>query len=88
MPFVPLVGVNHHGQSVLFECGLLSKENTETYIWLFKTWLECMSGKASKAIITDQRIVIQGKIRTVFPNSHHHLCLWYIMKKVHEKLGE
>ncbi|KAK1274266.1 Protein FAR1-RELATED SEQUENCE 5 [Acorus gramineus] len=36
MPFAPFVGVNHHGQSVLFGCGLLSNENIETYIWLFK----------------------------------------------------
>ncbi|KAH7685558.1 FHY3/FAR1 family protein [Dioscorea alata] len=87
MPFAPFVGVNHHGQTILFGCGLLSKEDTETYIWLFKTWLECMSGKAPNAIITDQCMAIQGAIRTVFPNSHHRLCLWHIMKKVPEKLG-
>ncbi|KAJ0962993.1 hypothetical protein J5N97_028115 [Dioscorea zingiberensis] len=87
MPFAPFVGVNHHGQTILFGCGLLSKEDTETYIWLFKTWLECMSGKAPKAIITDQCMAIQGAIRVVFPNSHHRLCLWHIMKKVPEKLG-
>ncbi|KAJ0972994.1 hypothetical protein J5N97_020953 [Dioscorea zingiberensis] len=87
MPFAPFVGVNHHGQSILFGCGLLSKEDTKTYIWLFKTWLECMSGKAPKAIITDQCMAIQGAIKTVFPNSHHRLCLWHIMKKVPEKLG-
>ncbi|XP_039123339.1 protein FAR1-RELATED SEQUENCE 6-like [Dioscorea cayenensis subsp. rotundata] len=87
MPFATFVGVNHHGQTILFGCGLLSKENTETYIWLFKTWLECMSGKTPKAIITDQCMAIQGAIRVVFPNSHHRLCLWYIMKKIPEKLG-
>ncbi|XP_039130925.1 protein FAR1-RELATED SEQUENCE 5-like [Dioscorea cayenensis subsp. rotundata] len=35
MPFAPFVGVNHHGQTILFGCGLLSKEDTQTYIWLF-----------------------------------------------------
>ncbi|KAH7659854.1 FHY3/FAR1 family protein [Dioscorea alata] len=87
MPFAPFVGVNHHGQTVLFGCGLLSKKDTETYVWLFKTWLECMSGKAPKAIITDQCMAIQGAVRLVFPNSHHRLFLWHIMKKVPEKLG-
>ncbi|KAH7650627.1 FHY3/FAR1 family protein [Dioscorea alata] len=87
MPFAPFVGVNHHGQTILFGCGLLSKEDTETYIWLFRTWLECMSGKAPKAITTDQCMAIQGAIKTVFPNSHHRLCLWHIMKKIPEKLG-
>ena len=58
MPFTIFVGVNHHGQTILFGCGLLSKENTETYNWLFKTWLECMSGKALKAIVIDQCMAI------------------------------
>lgn len=39
MPFSHFVGVNHHGQSVLFGVGLLSDETTSTYIWLFETWL-------------------------------------------------
>ncbi|XP_039122024.1 protein FAR1-RELATED SEQUENCE 3-like [Dioscorea cayenensis subsp. rotundata] len=87
MPFAPFVGVNHHGQTILFGCGLLSKEDTKTYIWLFNTWLECMAGKAPKVIITDQCMAIQDAVKAVFPNSHHRLCLWHIMKKVPEKLG-
>ncbi|KAJ9563122.1 hypothetical protein OSB04_008282 [Centaurea solstitialis] len=31
MSFAPFVGVNHHGQSILFRCGLLSREDTDTY---------------------------------------------------------
>lgn len=36
MPFAPFIGVNHHGQSILFGCGLLSFEGVEGYIWLFR----------------------------------------------------
>ena len=32
MPFACLVGVNHHGQSVLLGCALLSYEDTETFV--------------------------------------------------------
>ncbi|XP_028071762.1 protein FAR-RED IMPAIRED RESPONSE 1-like [Camellia sinensis] len=32
MPFAPFVGVNHHGQSILFGCGLLSSEDTDTFV--------------------------------------------------------
>ncbi|XP_038693772.1 protein FAR1-RELATED SEQUENCE 8-like [Tripterygium wilfordii] len=42
MPFVPFVGVNHHGHSILLGCGLVSNEDTNTFIWLFRTWLTCM----------------------------------------------
>jgi hypothetical protein len=43
IPFAPFVGVNHHGQSILFGVVLISKENTETFVWLFETWLKCMN---------------------------------------------
>ena len=32
MSFVPFVGVNHHGQSILLGCGLLSNEDTEAFL--------------------------------------------------------
>ena len=54
MPFAPFVGVNHHGQSTLLGCGLISNEDTDTFIWLFRSWLTCMSGCPPNAIVTDQ----------------------------------
>jgi hypothetical protein len=87
MPFAPFVGVNHHGQSVLLGCALLSDECTESYEWLFTTWLSCMGGKAPKAIITDQCQSIGAAVAKVFPNTRHRLCIWHIMKKVPEKIG-
>jgi hypothetical protein len=54
MPFAPFVGVNHHGESVMLGCGLLSNKDTDTFVWLFKAWLSCMLNKAPNAIITDQ----------------------------------
>ncbi|KAH9727256.1 protein FAR1-RELATED SEQUENCE [Citrus sinensis] len=54
MPFAPFVGVNHHGQSILLGCGLISHEDTETFTWLFDTWLSCMSWCPPLGIITDQ----------------------------------
>ncbi|XP_035547427.1 protein FAR1-RELATED SEQUENCE 5-like [Juglans regia] len=67
--------------------GLISSEDTETFIWLFETWLNCMDGNAPKAIITDQDRAMKNAIATVFPNSRHRFCLWHILKKVPEKLG-
>ncbi|XP_070682525.1 protein FAR1-RELATED SEQUENCE 5-like [Malus domestica] len=86
MPFAPFVGVNHHGQSILLGCGLISREDTDSFIWLFKTWLACMSGHAPCGIITDQDKAMKKAIEVVFPNTRHRLCLWHIMKKVPDKL--
>ncbi|XP_022883667.1 protein FAR1-RELATED SEQUENCE 5-like [Olea europaea var. sylvestris] len=87
MPFAPFVGVNHHGQSTLFGCGLLSNEDTDTFVWLFKTWLECMHGRAPRGIITDQDRAMQNAIEIVFPDTRHRWCLWHILKKLPEKFG-
>jgi len=48
MPFAPFVGVNHHRQSILLGCGLLSSEETNTFVWLFECWLHCIITKLHK----------------------------------------
>ncbi|XP_028087109.1 protein FAR1-RELATED SEQUENCE 8-like [Camellia sinensis] len=67
IPFALFVRVNHHGQSILLGCGLLSSEDTNTFVWLFKSWLSCMSNHPSKIIITDQYRAMQNAIEIVFP---------------------
>ncbi|XP_022845995.1 protein FAR-RED IMPAIRED RESPONSE 1-like [Olea europaea var. sylvestris] len=87
MPFAPFVRVNHHGQSTLLGCGLLSNEDTSTFVWLFRTWLECIHGRPLHGVITDQDKAMQNAIEIVFPNAKHKWCLWHIMKKLPEKFG-
>ncbi|KAM1714693.1 hypothetical protein ACFX12_025267 [Malus domestica] len=87
IPLVAFVGINHHGQAVLLGCALLAGETTESYTWLFKAWLTCVSGHSPQTIITDRCKVLQSAIAEVFPRSHHRFGLSHIMKKVPEKLG-
>ncbi|CAL5375638.1 unnamed protein product [Camellia sinensis] len=87
IPLVAFVGINHHGQSVLLGCGLLAGETTESYVWLLKAWLLCMSGCSPQTIITNRCKFLQSAIAEVFPKSHHRFALSHIMKKVPEKLG-
>ncbi|XP_042965978.1 protein FAR-RED IMPAIRED RESPONSE 1-like [Carya illinoinensis] len=87
MPFAPFVGVNHHGQSILLGCGLISSEDVYTFEWLFKSWLQCMNNRLLNAIITDQDKAMKIAISRVFPTSKHRFCLWHIMKKLSEKFG-
>ncbi|KAF5464629.1 hypothetical protein F2P56_014693 [Juglans regia] len=87
MPFAPFVGVNHHGQSILLGAGLISSDDTETFFWLFQTWLQCMDCIALKVIITNQERAMKNTIAIVFPESRHRFCLWHILKKDPEKLG-
>ncbi|KAM0850334.1 hypothetical protein ACQ4PT_053177 [Festuca glaucescens] len=87
MLFVSFVGINHHGESVLLGCGLLSNEDSETFIWLFKSWLCCMSNEPPNAIITDQCKAMESAIEEVFPHARRRWCIWHIMKKIPENLS-
>ena len=69
MPFAPFVSVNHHEQSILLGCGLISGEDTYTFRWLFESWLICMSGVPPNAIITDQDKAMKKAIEIVFPKA-------------------
>ncbi|XP_062089897.1 protein FAR1-RELATED SEQUENCE 6-like [Humulus lupulus] len=87
VPLVSFIGVNHHGQSVLLGCGLLAGETIESYTWLFRAWLTCMSGRPPQVIISDQNDTLQTAVADVFPRATQCLCLSRIMQKVPEKLG-
>ncbi|KAI3855487.1 hypothetical protein MKX03_004344, partial [Papaver bracteatum] len=86
IPFAPFVGVNHHGQSILFGCGLLSNEENKTFSWLFRSWLDCMNGIAPQGIIIDQCSAMKWSVEVVIKDTKHRWCLWHIMKKIPEKL--
>ncbi|GLT69332.1 hypothetical protein SLA2020_414910 [Shorea laevis] len=47
MPFAPFVGVNHHGQSILFGAGLLSSEDTNNFVWLFQDMVGMHEGQSA-----------------------------------------
>ena len=87
MPFVPLTGVNHHYQSILFGGALLWDETEESFVWLLQTWLEAMLGCPPKTVITDQDTAITNAVARVLPQSTHHFCMWHIEKKFPETLS-
>ncbi|XP_026431393.1 protein FAR1-RELATED SEQUENCE 5-like [Papaver somniferum] len=87
MPFVPIVGVNHHYQTVLFGGALLYSESEESFEWVIKTWMRAMYGKTPKVIITDQESAIGGAIARVLPGTRHRFCLWHICRNAMKNLS-
>lgn len=86
LPFVTFTGLNHHGQPVLFGCGLLFDESEASLIWVLQTWLQAMSGQAPISITTDPDRLIQLAVAHVFPGSRQRFCKWCILKETQEKL--
>lgn len=85
--FGAFTGINHHGGSVLFGCGFMSNEKFETFVWLFKKWLEIMPAGPPKAFITDQDPAMTKAIQYVMPTTSHRFCIWHIMEKFPVKLA-
>ena len=71
MIFAPFVGVNNHGQTIVFGCGFLSDETTESFLWLFEQFKEAMPGDDPKMIITDQDPAMAKAISLAFPFTFH-----------------
>ncbi|XP_052197171.1 protein FAR1-RELATED SEQUENCE 5-like [Diospyros lotus] len=88
MVFSPFVGVNHHGQTIIFGCELLSDETIESFVWLFSKFLEAMPNQAALVvIITDQDAAISKAISMLLPFTLHRFCLWHILNKFSEKFN-
>ncbi|KAL2935745.1 Protein FAR-RED IMPAIRED RESPONSE 1 [Bienertia sinuspersici] len=86
LPFANFVGVNQHGQSILLGCALIRHEDSETYKWVMRQWLECKGDVQPGGIITDQSTPMANAIEEVLPNSRHRLCVWHILSKVPRKV--
>ncbi|XP_042065426.1 protein FAR1-RELATED SEQUENCE 5-like [Salvia splendens] len=85
MIFAPFTGKDNHGRPVAFGAGLLSKENADSFAWLFERFVKCM-GSAPKLIITDQDLGMKVAVERVLVDTRHRWCMWHIMFKVVEKL--
>ena len=88
MIFVPFVGVNNHGQTIVFGCGFLSDETTESFLWLFEQFKEAMPGDDPKMIITGQDPAMTKAISLAFPFTFHRFCIWHILNKFSERLSK
>ncbi|XP_020258876.1 protein FAR1-RELATED SEQUENCE 5-like [Asparagus officinalis] len=84
--FAPIIGVNNHGQTIVFACGFLNHESVDDFVWLFNQFMESMPGGAPKMIITDQDPTMTKAFPLVLPNTFHRYCSWHILMKFSEKI--
>jgi hypothetical protein len=87
MPFAPFAGITGHGLTCIFGCALISDETTDTFRWLFQTFLQAMGGKEPRSIITDQDGAMRTAIAEIFPTANHRNCVFHIKYKAEIKYG-
>ena len=66
MPFAPILGTNHHRQTIIFGAALLFDESANSFVWVFRNVFKAMSGKQPVTIFTDQRAAMEKAIKLVF----------------------
>ncbi|XP_023754701.1 protein FAR-RED IMPAIRED RESPONSE 1-like [Lactuca sativa] len=77
--------MNNHKRRVTFGVSLLSREDTDSYIWLLKSFLKAF-GKQPLLVLSDQDPTMKKAIETVFPQLIHRLYMWHITSKLPLKI--
>ncbi|XP_057810726.1 protein FAR1-RELATED SEQUENCE 5-like [Salvia miltiorrhiza] len=85
---VPIIGINHHRTNVMFGMGFLCNEKTESYEWLFRTFLESMYKKQPGVIFSDQDMALMNALDYTFTEASHRLCQWHINKNAVKHFGK
>ncbi|KAG8503060.1 hypothetical protein CXB51_000827 [Gossypium anomalum] len=70
--------------SVVFS---LSDETTESFTWLFETFLEAPGHRQPKSTFTNQDQAMMKAIEVVLPKSSHRLCTWHISNNAKQHLA-
>ncbi|KAL4360141.1 hypothetical protein HN51_020531 [Arachis hypogaea] len=78
--FVILFSLNHHHQTTILGCAILSDETVEAYTWMFQKFLDLMQGCMPLSIVTDGNKALGEAIKSVLPESRHRLCTWHLEK--------
>lgn len=86
VPFAPFTGINHHGQMILFGCGLIFDDSEASFGWLCKTFLAAMNDRHPISITTDQNRSIQTAVSQVFPQARHCINKRHVLREGHKKL--
>ncbi|XP_015689559.1 protein FAR1-RELATED SEQUENCE 5-like [Oryza brachyantha] len=87
MPFVPIIGINNHARPLVLGCALLKDEKTETFKWMWRTFLQVMGGKMPRTVMANQDTSMEEAIARVMPHVRIRFCKRHVMSKTQEKLG-
>ena len=85
-PLVIFSGANHHTQTTILGCALVSDEKLETYTWLLETFLKAMANKNPKVVVIDGDGAMREAIKQVFPDGRDQVCAWHLQKNACENV--
>ncbi|GAU38767.1 hypothetical protein TSUD_64980 [Trifolium subterraneum] len=86
-PLALFSGFNHYRGSIIFGAALLYDETTESFKWLFDTFLQANNNKKPRTVFTDQAPAMVRALAEVMPETHHGLCTWHLLQNGIKNIG-
>ncbi|KAE8670504.1 hypothetical protein F3Y22_tig00112127pilonHSYRG00015 [Hibiscus syriacus] len=79
-PIMPIVGVNHHHNTIVFATAIIADETSQSFEWVLQNFLEAMMNKSPISVVTDGDRAMQRAIKSVIPYAKHILCSWHLSR--------
>ncbi|KAE8727267.1 hypothetical protein F3Y22_tig00005659pilonHSYRG00014 [Hibiscus syriacus] len=87
-PIMPIVGVNHHHNTIVFATAIITDETSQSFEWVLQNFLEAMMNKSPISVVTDGDRAMQRAIKSVIPYAKHRLCSWHISRNAQANIGD
>ncbi|XP_059632847.1 protein FAR1-RELATED SEQUENCE 5-like [Cornus florida] len=86
-PLGVFLGLNHHRQTCVLGATFMYDEMADSFAWLFNTFLNGMSCKVPRTVLTDKDVAMAKALAEVMPDTNHHLCTWHLMLNAQKHIG-
>ncbi|KAE8699620.1 hypothetical protein F3Y22_tig00110576pilonHSYRG00052 [Hibiscus syriacus] len=87
-PIMPIVGVNHHHNTIVFSTAIIADETSQSFEWVLQNFLEAMMNKSPISVVTDGDKAMQRAIKSVIPYAKHILCSWHLSRNAQANIGD
>ncbi|KAE8667763.1 hypothetical protein F3Y22_tig00112382pilonHSYRG00074 [Hibiscus syriacus] len=87
-PIMPIVGVNHHHNTIVFATAIIADETSQSFEWVLQNFLEAMMNKSPISVVTDGDRAMQRAIKSVIPYAKHRLCSWHPSRNAQANIGD
>ncbi|KAE8702910.1 hypothetical protein F3Y22_tig00110478pilonHSYRG00011 [Hibiscus syriacus] len=87
-PIMPIVGVNHHHNIIVFATAIIADETSQSFEWVLQNFLEAMMNKSPISVVTDGDRAMQRAIKSVIPYAKHRLCSWHLSRNAQANIGD
>ncbi|KAE8683162.1 hypothetical protein F3Y22_tig00111213pilonHSYRG00273 [Hibiscus syriacus] len=87
-PIRPIVGVNHHHNTIVFATAIIADETSQSFEWVLHNILEAMMNKSPISVVTDRDRAMQRAIKSIIHNAKHILCSCHLSHNTQANIGD